>query len=108
MNARALSGGNFTVPGPLRTKKSPSGIASLGVEERGDGFQNGVRDALIVLPVILEVPAQGGLELQSLRLAALDQLLGIPMRAQVLVEEEVLDSLAEGAVVGDAFVQIEV
>ena len=39
---------------------------------------------------------------------ALDQLLGVAVRAQVLVEEEVLDRLAEGAVVGDALVEVEV
>ena len=83
-------------------------IAALGVQERGDRLEHGVRDALVVLAVLLEVPAQRGLELQRLRLAALDQLLGIAVGAQVLVEEEVLDRLAEGAVVGDALVELEV
>ena len=52
-------------------------VAALGVEERGDRLEHGVRHALVVLPVLLEVPAQRGLELQRLRLAALDQLLGV-------------------------------
>ncbi len=37
MYSRALSGGSFTVPGPLRTKKSPSGIASTPFHFRNTG-----------------------------------------------------------------------
>jgi hypothetical protein len=38
-----------------------------------------------------------GLELECLRLASLDQLFGVAVRTQVLVEKEVLDDLAESA-----------
>src|SRR5262249_49841003 len=48
------------------------------------------------------------LEFQRLRLSTLDQILGIPVGTQVLVEEEVLDRLTEGAIVGDALVELEV
>src|SRR6266852_1140829 len=83
-------------------------IAALRVQERRDGLEHGVRHALVVLPILLEAPAQRGLELQRLRLAALDQLLGAAVAAEVLVEEEVLDRLAEGPVVGDPLVELEI
>ena len=47
------------------------------------------------LSIFLEVPAQRGFELEGFRLATLDQLFGIAVGAQVLVEEKVLDRLAE-------------
>jgi len=37
MYSRALSGGSLTVPGPLRTKKSPSGVASTPFHLRNTG-----------------------------------------------------------------------
>ena len=64
-------------------------IAALGIEEGRNRLERRVRDVLVILPVLLEIPAQRGLELQRLRLAALDQLLGIAVRAKILVEEEV-------------------
>ena len=37
MYSVALSGESFTVPGPLRTKKSPSGVASIPFHFRNTG-----------------------------------------------------------------------
>jgi hypothetical protein len=51
--------------------------------------------------------AQRRHERQRLRFAAPDQIVGAPMGAQILIEEQVLDSLAEGPVVGDPLVQFE-
>ncbi len=67
-----------------------------------------MRHEFVVLPVLFEAPTKRGLELQRLGLAALYQLLGIAMGAQILVEEKVLDRLAEVMVVGDALVELEV
>jgi len=67
------------------TYRSTPGMLPSAIE-RSDGLEYRVGDALIILAVLLEAPAEGGLELQSLRLAGLDQLLGVAMGAQVLVE----------------------
>lgn len=83
-------------------------VAAFRVQERGGGLEHGVGDALVILPVRLQVPAQRRLELQRLRFATLDELLCAAVAAQVLVEEEVLHRLAEGAIVGDALVELEV
>ena len=56
-------------------------IPALSIEECGDGLKNSERNPLIVLPALLQDKAQGGLELQRLRLAALDQFLGIAVGA---------------------------
>lgn len=45
---------------------------------------------------------------KRLRFAALDQLRGIAMATQVLIEQEVPKRLAKATVIGDALVQIEI
>src|SRR5437870_10139955 len=45
---------------------------------------------------------------RALRLAALDQLLGVAVAAQVMVKQKVFQRLAEGSIVGDALVELEV
>src|SRR6266542_2725356 len=49
--SRALSGGSFTVPGPLLTKKSPSGTASSPFHLRNTG--SGLRWQLTMQTVLL-------------------------------------------------------
>src|SRR5437867_3900814 len=79
-------------------------VATLGVEEGGDRLEHGVGDVLVVLAVFLQVPAQAGLELERLRLLELEQVLCSPVAPDVVVEEEVLDRLTEGRIVGDPLV----
>ena len=50
--------------------------------EGGNRLERRARHAPVVLPVLLEVPAQRRLELQRLRLAAPDQRLGVAVGAQ--------------------------
>jgi len=83
-------------------------IAALGIQECRNSLQSCVRDSAIVLLVVLETPTQSGLELQGLRLSAFDQFLCVAMRLEVLVEQQVLDGFTEGAVIGDALVEVEV
>ena len=59
-------------------------IAALSVQECGDRFQNGVGDSTI-FAVLLQVPAQGGFELQRYRFLLLQQLIGLSVTSQVLV-----------------------
>src|ERR1700733_920167 len=83
-------------------------VAAFCVEKSGNSLQHGESYTLIVLSVLFQAPAQSGLKLQRLRLARLDQLLGVAVRAQVLIEEEVFDRLSESTVVGHALVEVEV
>ena len=78
MNLSSLSSWSRSMPTiDAVVRHADQQVAALGVQERGDRLEDGVRHALVVLPILLEVPAQRRLELQRLRLAALDQLLGI-------------------------------
>ncbi len=63
-------------------------ISTLRVQKRCDSLEYRVGNVPIVLPILLQVPAQRGLELQRLRLAAPYQLLRVTVRAQVLVERK--------------------
>jgi len=73
-------------------------VATLGIEKGGDRLEHGVGDALVVLMVFLQVPAQARLELERLRLLKLEEVLRSPVAADVIVEQEVLDRLAEGRI----------
>src|SRR5271167_1392267 len=83
-------------------------VTTVSIEERGYGLQRCMRHELVVASILVEAPAQGRLELQRLRFAALDQLLGVPVAAQVMVEQEVLQSLSEGSIVRDPLVELEI
>ncbi len=83
-------------------------IATFGVQERRDGLEHRVRHLSVVLPVLPEVPAQGGLELQRLRFSRPYQLLSAPVGPEVLVKQEILDDLPEPRVIGDPLVEIEI
>jgi hypothetical protein len=93
--------------GPI-ISNSDEKITALGVQKGRNGLENCMGDDLVVLPVFARVPPQRGLEFEPLGLAPLDQFFGLAVRPEVLIEEEVLDGLTKGAVVGDALVQIEV
>ncbi len=82
-------------------------IPAVGVQKGGDGLEDGLGHGGILL-ALLQAPPQSGLEIQRLRPLLLEELLRLAVAAQVLVEEEVLQRLAEGAIVGDALVEIEV
>ena len=108
MNLSSLSNRSRSMPTTdAVVRDAEKEIAALGVQEGRNRFQGGVGHA-VVLAVLLEVPAQGRLELQRLGLAPLDQFLGVPVATQVLVEEEGLHEFAERVVVGDSFVEVEV
>jgi len=51
MYSSALSGGSFTVPGPLLTKKSPAGLVSIPFHFRSTG--SGLRWQLTTHTVFL-------------------------------------------------------
>ncbi|MDQ3583086.1 MAG: hypothetical protein M3495_16450 [Pseudomonadota bacterium] len=65
-------------------------IAALGIQDAAMVLSTAWVTNLVVLPSLFDVPTKSRLELQCLRLAALDQLFGIAVGAQVLVKEEVL------------------
>jgi hypothetical protein len=83
-------------------------IATLGVEERGNGPQHRMGHAFVVLAIFLEAPSQRGFEFESFRLTAFDQFGGVAVAAQILIEQEILECVAKTAVVGDPLVEVKV
>ena len=83
-------------------------VAARRVKKRGDRFEDGMRDDLVIFLILLEIPAQRRFELQGLRFAALDQLFSLAVGPQVMIEQEILERFPEGPVVGDSLVEHEV
>src|SRR5690606_2211873 len=75
-------------------------VTPLGIEERCDRLEHGVRDVVVRAP-LPRTRAEARSELQRLGSAALDQLLGVAVGPEVQVEQVVLEDLPEHAVVSD-------
>ena len=108
MNLSSLSSWSISIDYRSVIGHADQQVAALGIEKRRDRLQDGVSDALIVLACFLQAPTQRGLELQRLRFPRLDEIFGVSVSAQVLIEQEVLDRLAERPVVRDPLVEVEI
>ena len=105
MNSWALSAGSFTVPGPLRTKKSPSGEASSPFQRRNTG--SGLRWQLTTHTVLPSTTwGFGSMQVQARSPRPLRTTWG-QMAEELVVAFELIEPCAHNrAVVGDADQQI--
>ena len=83
-------------------------IAALGIEKCRDRLQHGVRHALVVLPILLEAPAQRGFELQVFDSPRLISSSALRWPRRYWSKRKFLSASPKRAVVGDPLVEVEI